>query len=137
MLNVPLIGLWVKLLQVPYRLMYPCALFFIAIGVYTTNNSLFEVGEVLVFGIAGAVLMALDFPVAPILLGFVLGPLLEENFRRAMVLSNGDLWTLFQHPISAGFLSLCIVLVAGRILLAVRGRGSAGGSVGSKCRGFA
>ena len=94
-LNVPLIGIWVKLLRVPYRFMFPSALFFIAVGVYSTNNSLFEVGEVLVFGIIGAVLMALDFPVAPILLGYVLGPMVEENFRRALLLSRGDLTVFF------------------------------------------
>jgi len=120
-LNVPLIGIWVKVLQVPYRFMFPCALFFIAIGVYSTNNSLFEVNEVLIFGIAGAIFLALDFPAAPILLGYVLGPLVEENFRRALLLSRGDLRILFERPISAAFMSVCILLVLGQIVLAVRG----------------
>jgi TctA family transporter len=111
-LNVPLIGIWVKVLQVPYRYMFPCALFFIATGVYSTNNSLFEVNEVLVFGIVGAIFMALDFPVAPILLGYVLGPLVEENFRRALLLSRGDMLVFFEKPISAGFMTACILLVA-------------------------
>ena len=71
--------------------MYPCALFFIAIGVYSTNNSLFDVYEVLFFGIVGAILLTLDFPQAPILLGYILGPLIEENFRRALLVSRGDL----------------------------------------------
>ena len=122
-LNVPLIGLWVKVLQVPYRYMFPCAMFFIAIGVYSTNNSLFEVNEVLVFGVIGAVFMALDFPVAPILLGYVLGPLVEENFRRAMLLSRGDLLVLVdwnRHPISTVFLAICFLLVAGQIFFAAR-----------------
>ncbi len=99
-LNIPLIGVWVKLLRLPYRYMYPSALFFIAIGVFSTNNSLFEVGEVLVFGVAGAVLLKLDFPVAPILLGYVLGPMLEENFRRSLVISRGDLSVFLRHPVS-------------------------------------
>jgi len=86
------------------RYLYPAALFFIAVGVYSTNNSLFEVGEVLVFGVIGAVFVALKFPVAPILLGYVLGPLVEENFRRAMFLSQGDPIVLVQHPISAAFI---------------------------------
>jgi TctA family transporter len=121
-LNVPLIGLWVKVLQVPYRYMFPCAMFFIAIGVYSTNNSLFEVNEVLVFGVIGAVFMALDFPVAPILLGYVLGPLVEENFRRAMLLSRGDITVFFHsnHPISATFLTICFLLVGGQIFFAAR-----------------
>ena len=120
-LNVPLIGVWVKVLQVPYRYMFPCALFFIAIGVYSTNNSLFEVNEVLVFGIAGAVFLALDFPVAPILLGYVLGPLVEENFRRALLLSRGDLTVFFQKPISLGFMIVCMLLILLQVFFALRG----------------
>jgi TctA family transporter len=119
-LNVPMIGIWVKLLQVPYRFMYPSALFFIAIGVFSTNNSLFEIGEVLVFGVMGAILLALDFPVATILLGYVLGPMVEENFRRALLLSKGDLMVLFQRPISAAFMSACILLVVGQLFFAWR-----------------
>src|SRR5579862_8402557 len=119
-LNVPLIGLWVKVLQVPYRYMFPSALFFIAIGVFTTNNSLFEVNEVLVFGVVGAIFMALDFPVAPILLGYVLGPLVEENFRRALLLSRGDLMIFFERPISAAFVIVTILLVVLQMFFAVR-----------------
>src|SRR6185312_12461243 len=118
-LNVPLIGVWLRVLQVPYRLMFPCAMFFIAVGVYSTNNSLFEVNEVLVFGIAGAIFMALDFPMAPILLGYVLGPLVEENFRRALLLSRGDLGVFFERPISLVFMTICILLVAGQIFFAL------------------
>ncbi len=119
-LNVPLIGLWVKLLQVPYRFLFPSALFFIAVGVYSTNNSLFEVNEVLVFGVLGAVFAALDFPLAPILLGYVLGPLVEENFRRALLLSRGDMLVFFERPISAGFMIACIALVLSQIFFGIR-----------------
>ena len=119
-LNVPLIGVWVKLLQVPYRYLYPSALFFIAVGVYTTNSSLFEIGEVLVFGLAGAVLVALNFSVAPILLGFVLGPMLEENFRRAMLLSRGDMAVFAQRPISAVFIAVCALIVVTQVFFAFR-----------------
>jgi TctA family transporter len=121
LLNVPLIGLWVKVLQVPYRYLYPAALFFIAVGVYSTNNSLFEVSEVLVFGVMGAVFVALKFPVAPILLGYVLGPLVEENFRRAMFLSQGDPIVLVQHPISAAFLGVSALLIGVQVYVAFRG----------------
>jgi TctA family transporter len=114
LLNVPMIGIWVKLLRVPYRMLFPAALMFICIGVYSTNNSLFEVGEVVVFGLAGALLLALDFPVSPILLGYVLGPMVEENFRRALVMSHGDLHTFVGSPISAAFIFLCAVLLAGQ-----------------------
>ena len=120
-LNVPLIGLWVKLLRVPYRYLFPSALFFIAVGVYSTQNNLFEVWEVLVFGIAGAVFAALEFPVAPILLGFVLGPLVEDNFRRALLLSHGDMAVFVQHPISAGFVGASALLVAARVFFWLRG----------------
>ena len=119
-LNIPLIGLWVKLLRVPYRFLFPSALLFIALGVYSTNNSLFEVGEVLAFGVAGAVFSTLDFPVAPILLGFVLGPMLEENFRRALVLSHGDLAVFLRHPISAAFLVIAAAVVLSQVYFGLR-----------------
>ena len=106
-LNVPMIGVWVRMLQVPYKYLYPAALFFICVGVYSTKNSLFDVGEVAVFGIIGAIFLMLDFPVSPIVLGFVLGPMLEENFRRAMLLSRGDLMVFLQRPISAWFIGAC------------------------------
>jgi putative tricarboxylic transport membrane protein len=118
-LNIPLIGVWVKLLQVPYRYLYPSALFFIAVGVFSTNSSLFEIGEVLVFGLIGAVFVALDFSPAPILLGFVLGPMIEENFRRAMLLSRGDMMVFVQRPISAGFLAICALLILVAIILCI------------------
>jgi TctA family transporter len=111
LLNVPLIGLWVKLLEVPYKYLFPSALFFIAVGCYSTQNSLFQVGEVLVFGIAGAILAYLEFSAAPILLGYVLGPMVEENFRRALLISHGDLRVFIDRPISAWFLGASVALV--------------------------
>jgi len=119
-MNVPLIGIWVKMLQVPFRYMFPCALFFIAIGTFSTNNALFDVYEVLFFGVVGVVLPALDFPVAPILLGYVLGPLVEENFRRALVLSSGDMTVFVQRPISAAFITLCALLVLAQVYFGIR-----------------
>jgi TctA family transporter len=119
-LNVPLIGIWVRLLQVPYRFLFPSALFFIAVGVYSTNNNLFQVWEVLGFGIVGAVFAALDFSVAPILLGFVLGPLVEENFRRALLLSRGDMAVFLQRPISAAFIMASFALVAMQLFFWLR-----------------
>jgi TctA family transporter len=110
-LNVPLIGIWVKLLQVPYRYLFPSALFFIAVGVFSTQNSLFQIWEALAFGVIGAVFMLLDFSVAPILLGFVLGPMVEENFRRALLLSRGDMMIFLQRPISAWFVGASTLLI--------------------------
>lgn len=121
LLNVPMIGVWVKLLQVPYRYLYPSALFFIAVGVYSTNNSLFEVGEVVAFGVAGALLAALEFPAAPILLGFVLGPMVETNFRRALLLSHGHLTIFVHNPISAAFLGIAALVVLVQLAFFVRG----------------
>ena len=121
-LNVPLIGVWVKLLAIPYRYLYPSALFFVCIGVYSTNNSLFQVGETLVIGVAGYVFLMLGFHPAPILLGFVLGPRFEENFRRAMLLSGGDLKTFVDRPISAVFLSVCVILIVGQLYVGWRGK---------------
>lgn len=110
-LNVPLIGIWVKMLQVPYRILFPCAIFFICVGVFTARNSLFGVGEVAVFGLIGLLLMVLNFPLAPIILGYILGPMIEENFRRAMMLSHGDIGIFVNTPLSTGFLSACLLLV--------------------------
>jgi putative tricarboxylic transport membrane protein len=110
-LNVPLIGVWVKLLRVPYRYLFPSALFFIAVGTFSTQNSLFQTWEVLVFGVIGALFMVLEFSVAPILLGFVLGPMVEENFRRALLLSRGDMMVFVQRPISAWFVGASTLLV--------------------------
>jgi TctA family transporter len=126
-LNVPLIGVWVWLLRVPYRFLFPSALFFIAVGVFSTKNSLFEVWEVLVFGVIGAVLAALEFPAAPILLGFVLGPLVEENFRRTLLLSHGDMMVFLQRPISAAFVGAAALLIGGQVFFAVKGRKGKGG----------
>ena len=109
---MPLIGIWVKLLMIPYRYLYPSAMFFICIGVYSSNNDLFQVGEVLVLGVFGYILLRLGFHPAPVLLGFVLGPRFEENFRRAMLLSRGDLMTFLDRPISAVFIALCVILLS-------------------------
>lgn len=125
-LNVPMIGVWVKLLAVPYRYLFPSAMFFIAVGVYSTQNNLFQIWEVLAFGVIGALLMALDFSVAPILLGFVLGPMVEENFRRALLLSRGDMMVFVQRPISGVFVALSAMLLIGVTWSAMRSRRRAG-----------
>ncbi|HEU4659355.1 MAG TPA: tripartite tricarboxylate transporter permease [Pseudolabrys sp.] len=120
-LNVPLIGLWVKMLTVPYKYLYPSALFFVCIGVYGANNDMFQVGETMVLGIFGYILLLLGFHPAPVLLGFVLGPRFEENFRRAMLISRGDLGVFVERPISAVFIGLCCILILAQIFIWVRG----------------
>ena len=119
-LNVPMIGVWVKLLSVPYRYLYPTALFFVCIGVFAARNEMFDVGATLAFGAFGYLLLQLGFEPAPILLGFVLGPRLEENFRRSVLLSRGSLATFVERPISAVFVALSVLLVAGLIYAALR-----------------
>lgn len=119
-LNVPMIGLWVKLLSIPYRYLYPSAMFFICIGVYAANNDMFQVGETLFIGVIGYILLRLDFHPAPVLLGFVLGPRFEENFRRALLISRGDMMTFIDRPISAFFLLICVVLIGGQIYVWLR-----------------
>jgi putative tricarboxylic transport membrane protein len=131
-LNVPMIGLWVKLLKLPYRFLYPAALFFVCIGAYSAQNSYFDVGETIVIGIAGYLLLRLGFHPAPILLGFVLGPRVEENFRRAMLISGGDIWYFLERPISAAVIGLCLLLILAQIvfwLIGLHRRRRSGGVV--------
>ncbi|MCY1514479.1 Tripartite tricarboxylate transporter TctA family protein [compost metagenome] len=127
LLNLPLIGMWVRLLTVPFRYLFPAALFFVCVGVYSTNNNLFDVAMVTVFGAAGYALIRLRFEPAPLLLGFVLGPMVEENFRRALLLSRGDLSIFVSRPISLGFIAACAGLIALLAVSAVRQRKARGG----------
>src|SRR5256885_1295165 len=110
-LNLPLIGIWIKLLKVPYRLLYPAILLFCAIGVYSTNNTSFDVMQTAFFGLLGVIFMKLECEPAPLLLGFVLGPMMEENLRRALLLSRGDPFVFVQRPISAGLLIAAALLI--------------------------
>src|SRR6185503_18027564 len=107
-LNLPLIGIWIKLLTVPYRMLYPAILLFCGIGVYTVNNTSFDVMQTAFLGVLFA---RLECEPAPLLLGFVLGPMMEENLRRAMLLSRGDATVFATRPISAGLLLAAILLV--------------------------
>ena len=104
-LNLPLIGLWVRLLTVPYYVLFPAIMAFCSIGVYSVNTNAFDLFAVAFFGLLGYVLVKLRCEPAPLLLGFVLGPLLEENLRRAMILSRGDPTTFLTRPISAALLA--------------------------------
>src|SRR5690606_35527842 len=103
-LNIPLNGLWVRMLQIPYHVLYPAILVFICIGVYSARNSVFDIYVALGFGLLGYLMNLLRYPTAPLLLGFVLGPLLEEHFRRSMLLARGDLGAFIDRPLSAIFL---------------------------------
>jgi TctA family transporter len=119
-INLPLIGIWVRLLSVPYHLLYPAILIFSLIGVYSLNNSPFEVLLTVAFGIAGYVFSKLRCEPAPLLLGLVLGPMLEENLRRSLLMSRGNSLVFLEHPISLGLLVSSVILLALTILPAVR-----------------
>src|SRR3954454_537391 len=110
-LNLPLIGMWIKLLTVPYRYLYPSILVFMAIGVYSLSNNAFDVLIMGVFGVLGYLCAKLECEPAPMILGFILGPLMEENLRRAMLLSRGDPTVFFTKPISAGFMIASVILL--------------------------
>ena len=120
LLNLPLIGIWVKLLQIPYRYLYPAILVFCCIGVYTVNNSIIDVYITASFGIIGYLFFKLGCEPAPLLLGFVLGPMMEENFRRALLLSRGDFTTFVTRPLSLGLLIAAALFVIGVMLPAVK-----------------
>jgi len=111
-LNLPLVGLWVKLLQVPYRLLFPAIVFFCAIGIYSINNRALDVYLAVGIGVLGYLMVKLGFEATPLVLGFILGPMLEENFKRAMLLSGGEASTFVQRPISAGLLGATAILLA-------------------------
>ena len=110
-LNLPLIGIWIKLLTVPYRFLYPAIMVFCCIGLYTLNNNNFDVYMAALFGIAGYLFMKLGCEPAPLLLGFILGPMMEENLRRALLLSRGDWTTFLTRPLSSGLLIAALLMV--------------------------
>jgi len=110
-LNLPLIGLFVKLTTIPGRALYPAVIFFICMGSYTISNSTFDVFVTLVFGLLGYCFLRFGFQPAPVLLGFILGPLIEENLRRSLTISRGDPFVFFDRPISMLFLSLALLLI--------------------------
>jgi putative tricarboxylic transport membrane protein len=122
-INLPLVGLWVRLLRVPYRMLFPAILFFCAIGVYSINNQPFDVVLTAFFGLCGYVLIKLGFEPAPMLVAFVLGKIMEEKLRQAMLLSRGNAWTFFdfdKHPISAALLIISAILLILAVTPALR-----------------
>jgi putative tricarboxylic transport membrane protein len=121
-LNLPMIGLWVKLLQVPYRLLFPAIMAFCAIGIYSVNSSSFEIYLTAAFGIIGYVCLRLGFNLAPLLLGFVLGPMMEENLRRAMLMAGGDPTVFVTRPISLAFILATVAILIVMVLPAIRKR---------------
>ncbi|HQO53384.1 MAG TPA: tripartite tricarboxylate transporter permease, partial [Ottowia sp.] len=119
-LNLPLIGLWIKLLTVPYRWLFPAIVLFCAIGVYTTNNNTWDIWMMGWFGIVGYIFHKLSMEPAPLLLGLILGPMMEENLRRALLLSRGDWSILVTRPLSASLLALAAALLVIVLLPAIK-----------------
>lgn len=115
-----LLFIWVKMLAIPYRFLYPAIILLSTIGVYTLENNYFSVVLMAVFGLLGLVLTKLDFEPAPLLLGFILGPMLEENLRRSMLISRGDPSIFVTRPLSAILLVLALVLLASMLVPAIR-----------------
>ncbi len=121
-LNLPLIGIWIKLLTVPYHYLYPAIVLFCAIGVYTTNNNTWDIWMVAAFGFMGYAFNKLGAEPAPLLLGFILGPMMEENLRRALLLSRGD-WSVFvTRPLSMSLLIAALVLLGIVLLPSIRAK---------------
>lgn len=123
-LNVPLVGIWVKLLSIPYRVLFPSIIVFICIGVYSVSNSVFDVYVALAFGLLGVFFRRVGLDAAPFLLGFVLGPMMEEHFRRALTLARGDLMVFLERPISLGILIVSLAFLASWIWTARRQTGA-------------
>jgi TctA family transporter len=121
-LNLPLIGIWIKLLTVPYRFLFPAIVVFCCIGTYTLNNNNFDVYLTAAFAVVGFVFYKLSCEAAPLLLGFILGPMMEENLRRALLLARGDWTTFVTRPLSAGLLFAAAAMVLVVMLPSIRNR---------------
>lgn len=121
-LNIPLIGVWVRLLQIPYPLLYPGIVLFTCIGVYSTHNNIFDIWSLLAFGLIGIVMLQLRLEAVPLLLGFILGAPFEEYFRRTLLLSRGDFAVFIDRPISATALAVAALVLAWSVWAYLRGR---------------
>jgi putative tricarboxylic transport membrane protein len=121
-INLPMVGVWVRLLRVPYRHLFPMIVIFCAIGIYSVNNAPFDVTLTAIFGIVGYWLVKHDFEPAPMILGFVLGPLMEENLRRAMLIARGDATVFLTRPISATLLAISALMLILAILPTLRAK---------------
>jgi TctA family transporter len=121
-LNLPLVVIWVRLLSIPYPYLFPAIIGFCCIGILSISNNPFHVYTMIVFGLGGYLLMKLDFEPAPLLLGFVIGPMLEENLRRSFVLSDGNPLVFVQRPVAAGLLAIAVIALIVAALPSIRQR---------------
>jgi TctA family transporter len=115
-LNVPLVRYWLSVFKIPYSVLFPSILFFCCIGTYSVNNNLDDIFLTAGFGLVGYLFLRLDLDPAPLMLGFILGPMLEENFRRALLLSRGNFGAFFTRPISGTLLGLIGAFVAWQVV---------------------
>ncbi len=114
-LNIPLVGIWVRILSIPSKILYPAVLVFVCIGVFSVRSSAFDIYVTLLFGVVGYAMNRFSYPAAPLLLGFVLGPVMEENLTRALVISGGSPTVFFTRPISAVFMGLTFLILAATV----------------------
>jgi putative tricarboxylic transport membrane protein len=115
-LNLPLVGVWVKLLKIPYSILFPGILAFCCIGTFVADGSTLDLYILAAAGIVGYAFSRIGCPPAPLLLGFILGPMVEEHFRRAMLISEGNIWIFFERPISAVLMVVALLLAAATFL---------------------
>jgi len=119
-LNVPLVRFWLSVFKIPYTVLFPSILFFCCVGTFSINNNLQDIYITATFGLIGYLFLRLDLEAAPLLLGFILGPMLEENFRRALLLSRGSFMTFATRPISGSLLALIAVFMVWQVVAFVR-----------------
>jgi putative tricarboxylic transport membrane protein len=119
-LNLPLIGLWVQMLKVPYRILFPLILLFCLIGVYSISSNVFDIYVMIAFGVLGYLMRKLGYEPAPLVLAFVLGPMMENNLRKALIVSDGSFWIFLERPISLTCLGLALVVLSSAALPALR-----------------
>ena len=115
-LNLPLVGLWVKLIRIPYSYLFPFIFLFCLLGAYAVRNNVFDIGMMIFFGIVGFFMRKFGYETAPFILAFILGPMFEEHFRRSLILSYGSFFIFIERPISAIFLGVGIFLLLSSLL---------------------
>ncbi|GGE46182.1 hypothetical protein GCM10007276_24230 [Agaricicola taiwanensis] len=119
-LNIPLIGIWVRLLSIPANMLYPVVVVLICLGTYTATNNLFDVWLLIFFGIAGYLMRILKFEPAPVLVGFILGPMVEENLRRAMLLADGNFLEIVSRPLAGSIIAVTVIMAAILLILSIK-----------------
>jgi putative tricarboxylic transport membrane protein len=121
-LNLPLIGMWVRLLKVPYSILFPFIFLFCLIGAYTVGNNVYDVYIMILFGILGYVMKKYDYEPAPLVLAFILGPMFENAFRQSLIISGGNPLIFLTRPIAATFLLISFVLLVSPLALRILGK---------------